>query len=209
MGSLHELGFEVKPANALQRMIQAVGSSRAGAWLFSKTLYQPDKVLFKATGGRLTVPAFLARHPRGRGPCGHRIQLRPEEHAGLGLQPRSRSVSGRRIPGPHSGCGRPAGRRGGSRPGLRSGQRRLPRLRQVPHESRPPCYPGVHPRDGHAWRGALATPVTPPCGRSTPPRPAIAVPSRVRRRGTGSRRRRPGDGAPPGPRPTGRRTGTR
>ena len=63
MGSLHELGFEVKPANALQRMIQAVGSSRPGAWLFSKTLYQPDKVLFKATGGRLTVPAFLAGLP--------------------------------------------------------------------------------------------------------------------------------------------------
>ena len=51
MGSLHELGFEVKTANALQRMIQAVASSRPGAWLFSKTLYQPDKVLFKATGG--------------------------------------------------------------------------------------------------------------------------------------------------------------
>jgi len=63
MGSLHELGFEVKTANALQRMIQAVGSSRPGAWLFSKTLYQPDKVLFKATGGRLTVPAFLAGLP--------------------------------------------------------------------------------------------------------------------------------------------------
>ena len=38
MGSLHELGFEVKPANALQRMIQAVGSIRAGEWLFSQTV---------------------------------------------------------------------------------------------------------------------------------------------------------------------------
>ena len=68
MGSLHELGFEVKPANAPQRMMQAlfwavVASSRPGAWLFSKTLHQQDKALFKATSGRLTRSAFLAGLP--------------------------------------------------------------------------------------------------------------------------------------------------
>ena len=42
MGALRELGFEVKPANALQRMIQAVTSTPPMAWLFSKTLYQQD-----------------------------------------------------------------------------------------------------------------------------------------------------------------------
>ena len=68
MGSLHELDFEVKPANAPQRMMQAlfwavVASSRPGAWLFSKTLHQQDKALFKATSGRLTRSAFLAGLP--------------------------------------------------------------------------------------------------------------------------------------------------
>ena len=52
MGSLHELGFEVKPANAPQRMMQAlfwavVASSRPGAWLFSKTLHPQDKALVR------------------------------------------------------------------------------------------------------------------------------------------------------------------
>ena len=42
MGALRELGFEVKPANALQRMVQAVTSTPPMAWLFSKTLYQQD-----------------------------------------------------------------------------------------------------------------------------------------------------------------------
>ena len=63
MGALRELGFAVKPANAFQRIVQAVGSSRPGAWLFSKTLYQPDKMLFKVSGGRLTVPTLVAGLP--------------------------------------------------------------------------------------------------------------------------------------------------
>ena len=63
MGALRELGFEVKPANALQRMVQAVTSTPPMAWLFSKTLYQQDKALFKVSGGRLTVPALLAGLP--------------------------------------------------------------------------------------------------------------------------------------------------
>ena len=63
MGVLNDLGYEVKNANGLQRMMQAVGSSRPGAWMFSKTLYQPDKVLFNATGGRLPVPSVLAGLP--------------------------------------------------------------------------------------------------------------------------------------------------
>ena len=63
MGALRELGFEVKPANALQRMVQAVTSTPPMAWLFSKTLYQQDKALFRVSGGRLTVPALLAGLP--------------------------------------------------------------------------------------------------------------------------------------------------
>jgi deazaflavin-dependent oxidoreductase (nitroreductase family) len=63
MGVLHDLGYEVKNANGLQRTMQAVASSRPGAWMFSKTIHQQDKVLFKATGGRLTVPSVLAGLP--------------------------------------------------------------------------------------------------------------------------------------------------
>ena len=63
MGVLHDLGYEVKSANRLQRIMQAVASSRPGAWMFSKTLHQQDKVLFNATGGRLTVSSVLAGLP--------------------------------------------------------------------------------------------------------------------------------------------------
>ena len=63
MGVLHDLGYKVKNANRLQRIMQAVASSRPGAWMFSKTLHQQDKVLFNATGGRLTVSSVLAGLP--------------------------------------------------------------------------------------------------------------------------------------------------
>ena len=63
MGVLHDLGYEVKKANGLQRIMQAAASNRPSAWIFSKTLHQQDKVLFKATGGRLTVPSVLAGLP--------------------------------------------------------------------------------------------------------------------------------------------------
>ncbi len=63
MGVLNELGFEVRSANALQRIVQKVASSRPGAWFFAKTLYMQDKVLFTITKGRLTVPGLLAGLP--------------------------------------------------------------------------------------------------------------------------------------------------
>ncbi len=63
MGVLHDLGYEVKNANRLQQIMQAVASSRPGAWMFSKILHQQDKVLFNATGGRLTVSSVLAGLP--------------------------------------------------------------------------------------------------------------------------------------------------
>ena len=63
MGVLVELGFEVKPANVVQRVLQRLSSSQLGAWFFCKTLYQQDKVLFKVTGGRLTVPSIFTGLP--------------------------------------------------------------------------------------------------------------------------------------------------
>ena len=63
MGVLHELLYEERKANGLQRIMQAATSNRPTAGIFSKTLHQQDKVLFKATGGRLTRSSVLAGLP--------------------------------------------------------------------------------------------------------------------------------------------------
>lgn len=63
MGLLQDLGYRVKPPNGLQRVMQRFASSRGGAWLFSKTLYPVDKMLFRMTGGRLTLPNLTAGVP--------------------------------------------------------------------------------------------------------------------------------------------------
>ena len=43
--------------------MQKVASSRPGAWFFARTLYPLDRLLFRVTAGRLTVPALLAGLP--------------------------------------------------------------------------------------------------------------------------------------------------
>lgn len=63
MGVLDDLGYEVKPANRFQKLMQQIGSSRPGAWIFQRTLYAMDKVLFRLSKGRLTVPGLVAGLP--------------------------------------------------------------------------------------------------------------------------------------------------
>ncbi|MDJ0768043.1 MAG: nitroreductase/quinone reductase family protein [Ilumatobacter sp.] len=63
MGLLDELGYTVKPANAVQRVTQRIASSRPGAWTFQRTLYPMDKALFRISKGRTTVPGLLAGLP--------------------------------------------------------------------------------------------------------------------------------------------------
>lgn len=63
MGLLEDLGYGFKSPNGLQRGMQNFASSRPGAWLFSKTLYPMDKLLFRVTGGRLTLPSLTAGLP--------------------------------------------------------------------------------------------------------------------------------------------------
>jgi deazaflavin-dependent oxidoreductase (nitroreductase family) len=63
MGLLDELGYAVRPANAVQRVTQRVASSRPGAWTFQRTLYPVDKALFRLSKGRVTVPGLLAGLP--------------------------------------------------------------------------------------------------------------------------------------------------
>jgi deazaflavin-dependent oxidoreductase (nitroreductase family) len=43
--------------------MQAFGSTRAGAWLFSKTLARTDRGLTRLTNGRFTVPTLMAGLP--------------------------------------------------------------------------------------------------------------------------------------------------
>ena len=63
MGVLDELDYVLKPANAAQRVTQRTAASGPGAWVFQRTLYPVDKVLYKRTDGRLTVPGLMAGLP--------------------------------------------------------------------------------------------------------------------------------------------------
>ncbi len=63
MSLLDELGYRPASANAVQRGMQMVASSRPGSWLFQRTLYSVDKLLFRISGGRVTVPAVVAGLP--------------------------------------------------------------------------------------------------------------------------------------------------
>jgi deazaflavin-dependent oxidoreductase (nitroreductase family) len=51
MGVLDELDYVLKPA------------SGPGAWVFQRTLYPIDKVLYRRSDGRLTVPGLMAGLP--------------------------------------------------------------------------------------------------------------------------------------------------
>ncbi len=63
MGLISELHYEVKGANAIQRLTQKVAASGPGAWVFQRTLYRIDKGLFRLTKGRLTVAGLMAGLP--------------------------------------------------------------------------------------------------------------------------------------------------
>ncbi len=63
MSVLDDLDYTVKPANAAQRVTQRIAASGPGAWLFQRTLYPVDKLLYARTKGRLTVPGLMAGLP--------------------------------------------------------------------------------------------------------------------------------------------------
>ena len=52
MGLITELGYEVKKPNATQRQLQRFAASPPGSWLFQRTLYPLDKLLFRLSKGR-------------------------------------------------------------------------------------------------------------------------------------------------------------
>lgn len=63
MGLASDLGYRYRPPNAVQRTMQAFGSTRIGAWFFSKTLRHLDRAAHRVSKGRTSVPMLLAGLP--------------------------------------------------------------------------------------------------------------------------------------------------
>jgi deazaflavin-dependent oxidoreductase (nitroreductase family) len=57
------LGLRLRPANAAQRAVQSMASTRPGAWAFSRSITPLDRLVHRATRGRLTLPQVLAGLP--------------------------------------------------------------------------------------------------------------------------------------------------
>ncbi|GAA1967437.1 hypothetical protein GCM10009798_29730 [Nocardioides panacihumi] len=63
MGLATDLGYAFTRPNPLQRLVQALGASRGGAWLFSRTLRHLDDLVKRVSGGRSSAPGLLAGLP--------------------------------------------------------------------------------------------------------------------------------------------------
>jgi deazaflavin-dependent oxidoreductase (nitroreductase family) len=58
-----DLSYEFRPANPVQRALQALVASRPGAWVFARVLPHLDSLVLRLSGGRHTVPGLLAGLP--------------------------------------------------------------------------------------------------------------------------------------------------
>ncbi len=63
MGLAADLGYRYRAPNVVQRGVQALGSSKGGAWFFSKSLRHIDRVVHRVSRGRTSAPAVLAGLP--------------------------------------------------------------------------------------------------------------------------------------------------
>lgn len=63
MGLADQLGYQHASPGAIRRLVQASGSSRPGAWFFSKTLHHLDRGVASLTGQRTTASEVLAGLP--------------------------------------------------------------------------------------------------------------------------------------------------
>ena len=63
MALQNELRYTVKTPNATQRVVQSLASTKPVAWVFQKTLYPMDRMLYRKSGGRITVPGLVAGLP--------------------------------------------------------------------------------------------------------------------------------------------------
>lgn len=63
MGLIQALGYEVQKANTAQVAMQHIAGTRAGAWVFARTLHHIDRVLLRLSRGQVTLPAVVAALP--------------------------------------------------------------------------------------------------------------------------------------------------
>lgn len=63
MSLVHDLGYEFRPANPAQRGLQAVASSRAGAWFFARTAPALDRGVERLSSGRTSLSMLVAGLP--------------------------------------------------------------------------------------------------------------------------------------------------
>ncbi|HEY0950912.1 nitroreductase family deazaflavin-dependent oxidoreductase [Nocardioides sp.] len=63
MSVASDLSYEPRPANPVQRAVQAFGASRPGAWLFARILPPLDTLVQRLTRQRHTLPSLLAGLP--------------------------------------------------------------------------------------------------------------------------------------------------
>lgn len=63
MGLREKLDFYPASANPVQRAMQSAAQSKAGAWVFQRTLYRIDRPLHRWSKGRYTVPWVLTGLP--------------------------------------------------------------------------------------------------------------------------------------------------
>jgi deazaflavin-dependent oxidoreductase (nitroreductase family) len=63
MGLAADLGYSHKEPNGFHRLMQAFGSTRAGAWFFAHTLRHIDDLVGRLTRGATSGPELLAGLP--------------------------------------------------------------------------------------------------------------------------------------------------
>jgi deazaflavin-dependent oxidoreductase (nitroreductase family) len=63
MGLTADLGYRIPRPNLLQRGVQAVASTRPGAWTFAQVLRHLDDLVVRVSRGRTSAPQMLAGLP--------------------------------------------------------------------------------------------------------------------------------------------------
>ena len=63
MALQNELGYSVKTPNAAQRAVQRLASTKPVAWVYQKMFYPIDRMLYRKSGGRVTVPSLMLGLP--------------------------------------------------------------------------------------------------------------------------------------------------
>jgi deazaflavin-dependent oxidoreductase (nitroreductase family) len=63
MGLIQEFDYQVGKPNAAQAAMQRIAATRAGAWVFARTLDHIDRAVLGLSRGQVTVPGLVAGLP--------------------------------------------------------------------------------------------------------------------------------------------------